>query len=144
METTRVKDVMTKGVIGVDVSTPILEAAKEMERRDISSIVILDGGEPVGIVTEKDLVRRVLIGGLPLDTEVREIMSSPLITVEPDTELCEVSKLMADARIRRLPVRKGKDLVGIITATDIFEISPRCETEFVKTFRTLEDLLGKL
>jgi CBS domain-containing protein len=144
METTKVREVMTEEVISVDIGTSVKDAAEEMERRDISSIVILERGQPAGIVTERDLVRKVLLGGLPLETEIGEIMSSPLITVEPDTELCEVSNLMAEAKIRRLPVKEGNKLVGIVTATDIFEISPICETEFAKSFNKLEDLLGKL
>ncbi|NOZ76120.1 MAG: CBS domain-containing protein [Euryarchaeota archaeon] len=144
MEPTKVRDVMTREVVTVESGTSIRDAAREMESHDISSIVVVRDGKPTGIVTERDLVRKVMLAGLPLEKEIDEVMSTPLITVEPGTELSEVSRIMAEANIRRLPVKEGEELVGIVTATDVFEFSPRCESEFVKSISRLEDLLGRL
>ena len=80
--------------------------------------MILDGEVPIGIVTERDIVRRVVAKKLPLDTKVSEIMSTSLITVDPDASLKEAAKLMSSNKIRRLPVLKQNRLVGIIVAAD--------------------------
>ena len=95
-----------------------------MKEGKVSSIIIIDQHTtPVGIITERDLVRRVISDGKdPKITKATDIMSKPLITVEEDTHLYEVAKKMVKYKIRRLPVVKTNNtLVGIVTVTDIIK-----------------------
>jgi CBS domain-containing protein len=96
----------------------VLDAAKLMHQQDVGDLVVMEGKVPKGIVTERDLVRRVMAQKKPLDTKVSEIMSDPLITIEDDSSLRDAARKMVKYRIRRLPVMKEKMLVGIIATSD--------------------------
>jgi CBS domain-containing protein len=113
-----VEDIMTKGVVTIGRDASILDAAKVMEERNISNVVVTDVFAPaklIGIVTERDLVRKVIIGGLDVrGRSIEEVMSSPLITVEKDADIAEATELMIRKGIRRLPVVEGERLVGIV------------------------------
>jgi CBS domain-containing protein len=113
-----VKDVMTKTVASVNVNQTIFEAAELMSSRGISCVLVTDGEVPVGVVTERDIVGRVVAKRKSLDLKVSVIMSSSLITVDPDASLKEAARLMSTNKIRRLPVLKKNKLVGIISASD--------------------------
>jgi len=113
-----VKDLMTKDVITIDLNKTVSEAAVIMSDSEVGCLVIMEGEVPIGIVTERDFVRRVVARNLPLDTKISEIMSSPLITVDPDSPLREAARLMIKNKIRRLPVVKENELVGILVASD--------------------------
>ena len=109
---------MTKDVVTIDVQKSVLEAAELMAQRDIGDLVVCDGEKPVGIITERDFVRRVVAKKMPLDCKVPEIMSAPLWVVYADNSLNEAARKMIARKIRRLPVLEKNALVGIITATD--------------------------
>lgn len=113
-----VKDFMTTNVITIDVNKTALEAAKLMHQQDVGDLVVMDGVEAKGIVTERDLVRRVIAMKKPLDTKVSEVMSNPLITIDQDAPLRDAARLMVEYKIRRLPVTKKSVLVGIIATND--------------------------
>ncbi len=113
-----VKDFMTTNVITIDFQGTVLEAAKLMNQQDVGDLVVTEGKVPRGIVTERDLVRRVIANRKPLDTKVSEIMSDPLITIDEETSLRDAARKMVKYRIRRLPVMKKNVLVGIIVASD--------------------------
>jgi CBS domain-containing protein len=113
-----VKDFMTTNVITIDVKRTVLEAAKLMHQQDKGDLVVMDGDVAKGIVTERDLVRRVIAQKKPLDTKVSEIMSTPLITIEENAQLRDAARIMVKYKIRRLPVTKKKVLVGIIATSD--------------------------
>ncbi len=113
-----VKDFMTTNVITIEVNRTVLEAAKLMHQQDVGDLVVMDGVEAKGIVTERDLVRRVLAQKKPLDTKVSEVMSNPLITINEDSSLRDAARIMVKYKIRRLPVTKEKVLIGIIAASD--------------------------
>ena len=113
-----VKDIMTKDVVSMGVDNSVFEAAELMSSNQVGCLVIMDGEVPMGIVTERDIVRRVVAKKLPMDTKVSEIMSSSLITIDPDASLKEAARLMSSNKIRRLPVLKQNRLVGIVVATD--------------------------
>ena len=114
----QVKTFMTMNVITIDVQNTVLEAAKLMHQQDVGDLVVLEGKAPKGIVTERDLVRRVMAQKKPLETKVSEVMSSPLITIEEESSLRDAARKMTKYRIRRLPVIKENKLVGIIAASD--------------------------
>ncbi len=113
-----VKDIMTKNVVSIGVNNSVFEASELMNSKRVGCLVIMDGEVPIGIVTERDIVRRVVAKKLPLDTKVSEIMSTSLITVDPDASLKEAARLMSSNKIRRLPVLKQNRLVGIVVAAD--------------------------
>lgn len=109
---------MTKDVVTIDADKTVFEAAQLMTEKGIGDLVVMEGKIPVGIVTERDFVRRVVGQRKPLDCKVSEIMTAPLWVVYVDTPLKEAARKMVARNIRRLPVLKKKELVGIITATD--------------------------
>ena len=113
-----VKDIMTKTVASINLNQTIFEAAELMSSKGISCVLVTDGEVPVGVVTERDIVGRVVAKRKSLDLKVSVIMSSSLITIDPDASLKEAARLMSANRIRRLPVLKKNKLVGIISASD--------------------------
>jgi CBS domain-containing protein len=128
----KVKDFMTKGVLTIDSQKTIVEAAELMSLKDVGDIIVTGVEIPRGIVTERDFVRRVIAKRRPLDTKISEIMSTPLITIEPDASLNEAARKMINNRIRRLPVVERHKLVGIIVASDFARhLSKKTLTESV-------------
>jgi len=115
---TTVKDLMTKDVLTIDANKTVIEAAVLMSQSDVGDLVAIENNTPVGIVTERDFVRRVLALGKSTSTRVSEIMSTPLKVIDPEAPIKEAARRMANKGIRRLVVIKDNKLVGIITATD--------------------------
>jgi CBS domain-containing protein len=115
---TTVKDIMTKNVVSIGVYNSVFEAAELMSSSQVGCLVIKDGEGSIGIVTERDIVRRVVAKKKSLDTKISEIMSKSLISIDPDASLKEAARLMASNKIRRLPVLKQNRLVGIVVASD--------------------------
>lgn len=106
-------------------SDTIFMISNLMKERKVGSIIIINQDEqnyPIGIITERDIVRRVISDNKdPKHTKANEIMSKPLITIETNTYVYDVSVKMVKNKIRRLPVVKGKTLSGIVTITDIIK-----------------------
>ena len=113
-----VKDLMTKNVVTIDVNKTVVEAAALMSENDIGDLIVMEDNIPVGIVTERDFVRRVLAEGKSTESKVSEVMTSPLKVIDPEAPIKEAARRMVNKRIRRLPVIKDNKLVGIITAAD--------------------------
>jgi len=127
---TSVKDLMTKEVITIDLHKTVVDAAALMNEKRKGCLVVTDGEVPIGIVTERDFVRRVVAKKLPLDTAISEIMSKPLIAIDPDSSIREAARLMIKDKIRRLPVTKENKLVGIIVISDFArQLSKKTITE---------------
>lgn len=120
-----VSDVMIKIIITLTETSTAKEAALAMSSNNIGSVVISRDNHPIGIITEKDLVERVMAKGLNPDTTVaRSIMSSPLSVIGPNVDIMEAARRMAKLGIRRLIVMNRGDMVGIITARDILNTAP--------------------
>jgi CBS domain-containing protein len=113
-----VRDFMATNVITIDVQRTVLEAAKLMHQQDVGDLVVMEGNVAKGIVTERDLVRRVMAQKKPLDIKVSEVMSDPLITIEEEASIRDAARKMVKYKIRRLPVTKKGVLVGIIATSD--------------------------
>jgi CBS domain-containing protein len=113
-----VKDLMTKNVVTIDANKTVFEAAVLMSEKDIGDLIVMEDNTPVGIVTERDFVRRVLAEGKSTDSKVSEVMTRPLKVIDPEAPIKEAARRMVNKRIRRLPVIKDNKLVGIITAAD--------------------------
>jgi len=120
-----VKDVMHRVTL-VDGNKSVTETAKLMTTvattvtREVGSVLVAKNNEPVGILTERDILKKVVAAGLdPTVTKISQVMSAPLITVPVDTNIGEASRIMIEKGIRRLPITEGDRIVGIITTRDI-------------------------
>jgi CBS domain-containing protein len=117
---TSIKEVMTGEVRACEPNATVAEAAKVMAQEDVGPVPIVEDGRLVGIVTDRDIVVRVVAEGRdPNTTTVREIASTELVTVSPDDDLDEALNLLAERQVRRLPVVEGDRLVGIVAQADI-------------------------
>jgi len=126
MAAIRVENVMTRGVVAVDAGTPVPEAARRLRADEVGSLVVTDGGEPVGIVTDTDLVDLLVGGRDPAGTAVEAVMSSPLVTVGAADSVASAVRRMHDADVSTLPV-VGEDegLVGVVTTHDVAHYVPQ-------------------
>jgi len=116
----KVRDVMSSPVVSVLPTDPVFEAASKMMSHGIGAVVVESGGRPEGIVTERDLIKRVLIEGKdPKKTACREIMSKPLITIDPEASILKAMTLMKEKEIRRIVAVKGGKMVGIVTEKEL-------------------------
>jgi CBS domain-containing protein len=113
-----VKDIMTKDVVKISPDKTVLEAAEIMDSKTLGCLIITQNDEPVGIVTERDIVRRIVAKKLPYTVQVSEIMSKNLVVTDQESSLKEAARLMSTHKIRRLPVVKEGKLVGIVVASD--------------------------
>ncbi|HTY49395.1 MAG TPA: CBS domain-containing protein [Steroidobacteraceae bacterium] len=104
--------------IGPDA--PVLEAIKRMAEHGIGALLVMRGGELLGVVSERDYARKVILQGRSSsDTPVREIMSSPVITVRPDQTARACMQIMTERRVRHLPVMAGGQLLGVLSIGDL-------------------------
>ena len=113
-----VNDLMTKRTLTIGLENTISEAAQLMSQKEVGDLIVVDHEMPVGIVTERDFVRRIVAKGRPYDTKVSDVMTKPLITISPNASLKEAARKMVKHRIRRLPVLKSHKLVGILVVSD--------------------------
>ncbi|MDH3853382.1 MAG: CBS domain-containing protein [Nitrosopumilus sp.] len=116
---TWVKQIMNNFVVSVDSSVPATDAAKMMEDTGVGSVVVLDNNLPVGIVTNRDFAIKITAHSYPIDTPVRRIMSSPLISIDPDSDLWVASDLMSTRNVKKLPVIDDDKVVGMLTSSDL-------------------------
>jgi len=115
----RVRDLMTVDVPLTTLNTPVADAARLMRASDRDSLIVFDLGRATGIVTERDIIRKITAEGLDaMRVHVADIVSSPLITIHPDKPAKEAAALMIEKKIRHLPVVKDNRLLGIITLQD--------------------------
>jgi len=119
---TFVKEVMTKNVISIDSSMTVKDAAAMMDDANVGSIIITKENIPVGILTERDFVKRVIGKDKAASTLVSEVMTQPITVVEPDETVWNVAEVMRTKNIHKVPVQDGDKLVGIFTATDLVRI----------------------
>ena len=117
---TSIKEVMTRDVRACEPNATVAQAAKVMAQEDVGPVPIVEDGRLAGLVTDRDIVVRVVAEGRdPNATTVGEIASTELVTVSPDDDLDEALKLLAERQVRRLPVVEGDRLVGIVAQADI-------------------------
>jgi len=122
----KVRDVMVREVITVDENSTVKEAVDIMNEFQVGSLIALEKGKALGIVTERDFLKRVIAGGKDVvNTKVKEIMTTPLVVVESGTDLEEAVKLMFQKKIKKLAVVDANKLVGIVTLTDIARFQPQ-------------------
>jgi len=124
--TVKIKDVMRTPVYTIEEDEHIDRAAKIMCDQEIGSIVVVDEDKnPVGIITERDIVRRVVVHNtVPSLVKAKDIMSSPLATVPPEYSLDEAAKIMNKLNVRRLLVMDKGKMVGIVSSKEIIQVTP--------------------
>jgi CBS domain-containing protein len=126
---TSIKEVMTSQVKACEPNTTVADAAKVMAKEDVGPVPIVEGGRLIGIVTDRDIVVRVVAEGRdPSSTTVGEIASRDLVTVSPDDELDAALKQLAQNQVRRIPVVEGDRLVGIVAQADIARLGSDAKT----------------
>lgn len=121
-----VKDLMKRGVGSTVVVLPtdtVFRALQLMAENNVGSVIVSDGGQIVGIFTERDYCRKIiLMGRSSLNTPMDEIMTKKMITVQPSQTLEECLELMTRYHIRHLPVEDGGKLVGVVSMRDVMEM----------------------
>jgi predicted transcriptional regulator len=129
-----VKHVMSTPLITVEIDAFIQDAVKLMVEKDIGALVVTEKGKPVGIVTERDILRKLCQGTSWGDIKVGQIMSKPLIAVDAETPIGAAVELMTTRNIRRLLVTESGKIVGIVTERDLtrgtFEILSAFQSSF--------------
>ncbi len=122
----QVKQAMTKQVLVTSPNTSIRDVAKVMANHRVGCLVVMGENKIVGIITELDIIWKVVAGDLdPKTTMVQEVMSKNVVTIQADQTLEEASHLMIENKIKKLPVLEKDKLVGIITATDLISVQPK-------------------
>lgn len=115
-----VKNIMSRPVFTIKSSTKVYEAAEYMKEKGIGSLIVSDSKEqPLGIVTETDIIYKVVASRLSHETHVKDIMTKDLKTIREDETIDQAARVMAVHRIRRLPVVSDKKLVGVVALKDI-------------------------
>jgi CBS domain-containing protein len=119
-----VEQVMSRSVLALELNSNAKDCARAMAMKGVACAVITEGGAAIGIVTERDLVSKVLAESIDAkEVLVRDIMSTPLITITPDASLTSAAEVMARYRVRRLVVVDSQSaLVGVVTAGDLARI----------------------
>ncbi|MCV0411048.1 CBS domain-containing protein [Nitrosopumilus sp.] len=114
-----VQDIMTRTMITVNSATTAQQIAKMMQQGGIGAIFVKENDNPVGIVTDRDFATKIAANGLSLDTPAKNIMSSPLITINHNEPLSAAAERMTSKKIRKLAVTDNGKIVGIVTSTDL-------------------------
>lgn len=121
----RVEDVMVKEVVTIDSDSSVKRAAQIMNNFEIGCVIAVRRGKAMGIVTERDLLKRVIADSRDsAKIKIKDIMTSPLVITEPSMDLAEAVRLMFQMKIKKLPVVEGRKLVGLVTLTDIARFQP--------------------
>jgi CBS domain-containing protein len=116
----KLRRIMVKNVVTIEPHATAKKAAELMDKNDIGCLIVVDSGKPVGIVTERDMLKRVIQKSQdPKDTRVVDIMSNAIITASPDDSAGEAAKLMIERNIKKLPIVEKDRLVGLVTLTDL-------------------------
>ena len=117
---TTARDIMTEGADSIDGSMTVLDAAKKLASEDYGALPICDGDKLQGMITDRDIVVKVLAAGKdPATTTVADLIQGEVVTIGADDPVEEVSRTMASHQVRRLPVIDGTTLVGMVSQADL-------------------------
>jgi CBS domain-containing protein len=115
-----VKDIMIKDLLTISENETALKAAQVMTEKGVSSLIVLANDQPIGIVTERDFIKKICVKELKVSSvRVRDMMSRIRTSASPDTPIDVAVQRMVNNRIRRLPIIENGKVVGIITVTDL-------------------------
>ncbi len=120
-----VRDIMAKNVKTVRTDDSAHDAVVKMNKFDVGSVIVVNGNRPVGIITSKNILSRVVEPRLDAGTvKVKDIMSSPIVSIEPDSSVEDAARLMAQKRIKKLAVMDKDKILGILSTSDIVRANP--------------------
>jgi CBS domain-containing protein len=120
-----VKEIMQRDVKTARSESTVKAVVAKMNRFNIGSIVIVQNRRPVGIITERDVLQRVVENCIdPSICKAREVMTSPIVTATEDTSVDDIIRLMTSRRIKKVPIVRNQTLLGIVTATDLLDKNP--------------------
>jgi CBS domain-containing protein len=126
---TSIRDVMTSEVRACEPGATVVDAAKVMAKEDVGPVPVVEDGRLTGIITDRDIVVRVVAEGRdPGSTTLGEIASTDLVTISPDDDLDTALKLLAENQVRRVPVVEGDRLVGIVSQADVARLGSDAKT----------------
>lgn len=135
-----VREVMTTNVKTVRPFSTVKDVVQKMNKFGIGSVVVVEEDRPVGIITERDIMRSIAEQFFdPSVVKVKDIMSTQLVTISGDVSVEEAARLMASRKIKKLPVVEDEKLVGIVTSMDVMRANPKIVgllEELLKTKRT--------
>jgi signal-transduction protein with cAMP-binding, CBS, and nucleotidyltransferase domain len=134
-----VSDAMTEKPITVSPSLTIQECARLMKRKKVGSVVVQDRGRFIGILTERDITRKVVAEGMSPKRKVSAIMEHDILTIEPNKDIFDALALMRDADVRHLPVVSRGELLGLVTMKDVLKIEPDLFEILVQKFEIREE-----
>ena len=138
----RLSEIMTSGVVTASADASVLEVSRLMRDHRVGSVVIVDSaGSPAAMLTDRDLALRVLAETADPASPALEHASRPLVCGEPEMDLDEAAALMVQHRVRRLPVVRGEELVGIVSLDDIAVRSGNLEVAQKMTQDVIEGAL---
>ena len=121
-----VRDFMSTNVKTIRTDATVKEAVSKMNKFRIGSIIVMEGKRPVGIITERDILERIVEPCIePTAIRAKEIMSSPIISTSPDVNIEDAARLMAAKKIKKLAVIENGKLIGIVTSMDLMKASPK-------------------
>jgi CBS domain-containing protein len=133
-----VKDIMAKKIVSVESTVNVGDAIKLMAERNIGSVVVTRDGEMVGILTERDVLKKCYAPGQYTTMKAGEVMSEPLITIRGDAAIGDAADLMAEKNARRLLVTENDKIQGIISQRDVMEATQYVFKVLSKVVRPLK------
>jgi CBS domain-containing protein len=137
----KAENVMATEVVVMDENVFVKQAAEIMAQQGVSAIIVTSEGKAKGIVTERDILKRIVVEDKDArKTKLKEIMSSPLVTIEPTTNLDEAARLMFEKKIKNLPVVHENRLIGLINLQDICLLQPEILKILRETMETPKNL----
>ena len=129
----------TRAVYSVPPDAPVLEAIREMAEHSVGALLVMQGDQLAGVLSERDYARKVILKGRSSSaTKVSEIMSTPVLTVRPDQSVNDCMRLMTENRVRHLPVLDGERVIGVLSIGDLVRAVVE---EQAKTIEQLEQYI---
>ncbi|HVA74805.1 MAG TPA: CBS domain-containing protein [Acidimicrobiales bacterium] len=115
----RIWDLVRRSAVAVRPDQTLIEGASIMDKAGVGALIVVDADRPVGIVTDRDLVRRGLARGLPPDARIDAVMTAPVVTVNADDDAHDVYQVLRTHALRRLPIVREGRFVGMVTVDDL-------------------------
>jgi len=141
----KAEDVMSREVISLDENVSAKKTAEIMAQEGVSAVIATSEGKAIGILTERDILKRIVAEDKnSRETKVKELMSSPLVTIGPSTDLEEAARLMFEKKIKNLPVIHENRLIGLVSLQDICRLQPevlRILRQAMETPKNLQKVL---
>ena len=136
----KVSDAMTKSPITVEPNTSLRDCAKQMEKKHVGSLLIIENEMLKGLITEQDIVRKAIAKGKnPDETKVNDVMEKKVITISPNKDIYDALVVMRNKNIRHLPIMNKNQMLGLLTIKDILKIEPQLFDIIVEKFELREE-----